>query len=596
MTRQLFRGLPWRTACGHGLWIGLAAFLVASCDKMPLVAPTGTTITLFAGSTTVGLNGSVEITATVIESAGTAVQNGTVVSFTTTLGTIDPADARTNNGKATVRLLSGTQSGTAEVRAFSGGATSGDTAMKIAIGAAAAGKVELLANPSALPASGGGVQLTAIVNDSSGNRLAGVPVSFATDAGLLSQGSATTDGNGEARTSLTTTVKAKVTASIVGGSGTGGALTASVDIPVRVGPSVNISAPTVSLVPGVAATFSVTVTAGGAAVRTATIDFGDGNSQAVATAGTSTVAHVYSRSGTFIVTAMATDTAGETTTAMASVSVQAVIVAVTLTVPTAVTTIAPAEFSATATPTPSGPTIERYEWDFGDGSTATTSAGSTNHLYTVGGKTYTVKVRAVTTTGASGTAQKEITVSAAAGPTALFTFSPTAPLVNQTVFFNGSSSQASTGRTIVRYDWDFGSGQTASGVSASLSYAQAGIYTVTLTVTDDAGSKGTVNKTVTVGASATAASFTFSPTLPTSGETVYFNASASTGQSGIVSYAWDFGDGTPAGVGVMPLHVFACPVPGGLVPRTFTVRLTVQDALGATATTTKDVPVTKCGS
>ena len=590
MTRQLFRSLPWRTACGHGLWIGLAAFLVASCDKMPLLAPTGTTITLSAGSTTSGLNASIEITATVIESAGTAVQNGTVVSFTTTLGTIDPPEAPTNNGKATVRLLSGSQSGTAEVRAFSGGATSGDTAMKIAIGAAAAGKVDLLANPSALPASGGIVQLTAMVNDSSGNRLAGVSVSFTTDAGLLSQASATSDGNGEARTSLTTTAKAKVTASIVGGSGSGGALTATVDIPVRVGPIVAISAPVAGLVPGVAASFGVTVTAGGAAVRTATIDFGDGGSQSVATAGTSTVAHVYSRSGTFVVIAAATDTAGETTTAMASVSVQAVIVAVTLNVPAAVTTTAPAEFSATAS-VPAGVTVERYEWDFGDGSTATTSGSSTNHLYTVGGKTYTVKVRAVTTTGASGTAQKEITVSAAAGPTAAFTFLPAAPLPGQAVIFNGSGSSSQL--PITGYAWEFGDSSTGTGVSPTHTYAAAGTFVVRLTVTDSSGRTAIATNPVTVTASAITAKFTSSPTSPTSGDRVFFNGSESTGQGGIVSYAWDFGDGT-LGVGVTTDRVFPCT--GVATSRIFTVRLTVQDALGATATTTRDVMVTKCGA
>jgi hypothetical protein len=391
----------------------MTVLMVSACDKMPLVAPTDTTITLYASSTTVGLNGSIEITASVIESAGTPVQNGTVVSFTTTLGTIEPAEARTNNGKVTVRFVAGGKSGTADVRAFSGGSsTSADQALKLSVGAAAAAKVELLANPSALPASGGVVQLTAVVNDTSGNRLGGVPVSFTTDAGVLAQTSVISDGNGEARSSLNTTAKSRVTAAIVGGTGTAGALTVSLDIPVRVGPTVTISTPTASLVPGVAATFSVSVTAGGAAVRAASIDFGDGGSQSVATAGVSTAVHTYRGSGTFIVTAVATDTAGETTTATASVSVQSVVVTVTMTVsPVFITTSDPADFAAIATTTPIGSTIERYEWDFGDGSVRTTSGPSTSHLYQLGGgRRFVVTVRAVTTSGASGTAQREIVV------------------------------------------------------------------------------------------------------------------------------------------------------------------------------------------
>jgi hypothetical protein len=376
---------------------------------MPLSAPTESTITLYASSTTVGLNGSIEITATVIESAGTPVQNGTVVTFTTTLGTIDPTEARTSNGKATVRLLAGSKSGTAEVRAFSGGASSGDP-LTVTVGAAAAGKVELLANPSALPAAGGVVQLTALVSDSAGNRLSGVPVTFTTDAGVLTPSSATSDGNGEARSALSTTAKTRVTASVVGG--TSSSLTTSLDIPVRVGPTVTISTPAASIVPGIPATFSVAVNAGGAAVRSAAIEFGDGGKQSVSTSGLSTVTHVYTESGTYVVTAEATDTAGESTTATASVSVQPVVVTVSMTVsPTTITTAAPAEFSASATTTPTGTIIERYEWNFGDGSIRTTSGSTTSHLYTSGGgRRYVVSVRAVTTSGASGVAQREIVV------------------------------------------------------------------------------------------------------------------------------------------------------------------------------------------
>jgi hypothetical protein len=180
MTRRLTRG-RWRPAA-VALALCLAAAAAASCDKMPLAAPTDSVITLFANSTTVGFNGSIEITATVIESAGTPVQNGTVVNFTTTLGTIEPNEARTNNGKATVKFLAGTRSGTAEVRAFSGGTSTGDP-LSVIVGAAAVGKVELLANPSTLPAAGGVVQLTAIVNDAQ-TAWPACPC-LTTDAGLL---------------------------------------------------------------------------------------------------------------------------------------------------------------------------------------------------------------------------------------------------------------------------------------------------------------------------------------------------------------------------------------------------------------------------
>ncbi len=65
-----------------------------------------------------------------------------------------------------------------------------------------------------------------------------------------------------------------------------------------------------------------------------------------------------------------------------------------------------------------------------------------------------------------------------------------------------------------------------------------------------------------------------------------FNAAASTDADGtIASYAWDFGDGTPAGSGVSPSHTYA-------TANTYTVQLTVTDDDGATASTTRSVTVT----
>ena len=81
-----------------------AAILTAACDKMPLLAPQESTITLSTASTVVQANGTTEIRATVLEPSGTPVQNGTTVTFTTNLGTLSPVDARTLNGVAMVRV------------------------------------------------------------------------------------------------------------------------------------------------------------------------------------------------------------------------------------------------------------------------------------------------------------------------------------------------------------------------------------------------------------------------------------------------------------------------------------------------------------
>ena len=188
----------------------LGTALAAACDKMPLVAPSQSTINLLAAAASVSPSGSVDIIATVTEQAGTPVQNGTVVSFATTLGHIDPAEARTQNGKVTVKFTADGRSGTATVTAFSGGAER--ASIDLPVGGAAATLVIVRADPGAIPAGGGSVQIVAQVRDEPGNALSGVPVTFSTTAGALSPGTATTDGNGEARTTLTSTLEAVVTA------------------------------------------------------------------------------------------------------------------------------------------------------------------------------------------------------------------------------------------------------------------------------------------------------------------------------------------------------------------------------------------------
>src|SRR4026207_2395159 len=68
------------------VWL-LPVLALVACDKVPLTSPTGTTITLSVSQTTVPINGSIEVIAAVIEAGGTAVHDGTSVTFTGGLGT-----------------------------------------------------------------------------------------------------------------------------------------------------------------------------------------------------------------------------------------------------------------------------------------------------------------------------------------------------------------------------------------------------------------------------------------------------------------------------------------------------------------------------
>ncbi|MFP4016984.1 MAG: LamG-like jellyroll fold domain-containing protein, partial [Halanaerobiales bacterium] len=64
------------------------------------------------------------------------------------------------------------------------------------------------------------------------------------------------------------------------------------------------------------------------------------------------------------------------------------------------------------------------------------------------------------------------------------------------VFFNGSNSFSLDGN-IVGYEWDFGDGSTATGVTARHTFL-SGEYTVELTVIDDQGNKDTMERKFTI--------------------------------------------------------------------------------------------------
>jgi hypothetical protein len=109
------------------LVIAAATFAASSaCDKVPLTAPVASTISVSALSTALPPGGSTEVIAVVTEEAGTPVQNGTLVRFSTTSGRVDPAEATTRDGLARTTFTAGSTAGTAKITATSGAAQGGD--------------------------------------------------------------------------------------------------------------------------------------------------------------------------------------------------------------------------------------------------------------------------------------------------------------------------------------------------------------------------------------------------------------------------------------------------------------------------------------
>jgi PKD repeat protein len=104
----------------------------------------------------------------------------------------------------------------------------------------------------------------------------------------------------------------------------------------------------------------------------------------------------------------------------------------------------------------------------------------------------------------SNVATVTITVGAASTPsTADFTYTVSGLTVN----FTDQTPDADT--TIATWQWDFGDGHTATVQNAAHTYASAGTYNVTLTVTDFSGITDSASKEVTVSA---ASDFTLTAT------------------------------------------------------------------------------------
>ena len=175
------------------------------------------------------------------------------------------------------------------------------------------------------------------------------------------------------------------------------------------------------------------------------------------------------------------------------------------------------------------------------------------------------------------------------GPLAEFTATPQYDYPPLEVTLDGSASSSPNG-AIVSYDWDFGDGETDSGVSVNHTYAEKGVYEITLVVTDSTGATGVRTRSVEALNRLPTAIFTSNPYWAGPDQPFTFDASDSSDPDGeIVQYIWSFGDGASA-EGMVVQHAYVRP---GWKPL---VTLTVVDDDGASNSTTRQVNVVGCDS
>jgi PKD repeat protein len=152
-------------------------------------------------------------------------------------------------------------------------------------------------------------------------------------------------------------------------------------------------------------------------------------------------------------------------------------------------------FDASGSAAASGHTITNFSWNFGDGSTDSSSSARITHVFLTSGP-LVVTLTVQDETGRQATFSQNVNVS---GVT--FTASPTNPQVQDPVTFNASGWAATATTSISKYEWDFGDGSTAdtgTNPAANHTYGSARTFTVRVTATDSQGRRVTGSSNITV--------------------------------------------------------------------------------------------------
>jgi PKD repeat protein len=549
--------------------------ILGFCKAAVLTAPDNTTLIVTVNTPVIPLGGQAVVKVVGFKASGTPVPDGTVIFFSCDIGSIEFRKETLSGAAEALFKSNDNRSGVATITVTSGNATVTPDTVTITIGASGLSSLSLTADPPVLPLGGGAATLRVTALDENFNPLANIPVTLSTNSGQLnSSGNVImTNANGVAQDLLTTTVTANVTAS-------SGDIEASITVHVETneGPTASfVYSPTTPKVGE-----KVNFNASGSSDPDGSIvsfqwDFGDGRSDSG-----ETVTHKYKNVGTFTVVLVVRDNSGNRGSTSQTVSVTEG------NSPTASFVYSPSNpaenetiyFNASQSEDPDGDIVS-FDWDFGDG---TTGIGETiTHKYGSSGS-YTVLLKVTDDDGNIDTANQTVNVGDNQSPVASFFFTPSNPVVNQDIQFNATESHDPDG-TIEEYKWEMGDGAALYGSIITYQYSSSGSYTVYLRVTDNSGNTARTNQEVTVGTGQPpTASFFFNPTTPTLGESVYFNASASTDpDSTDLNYQWYFGDGD-SDSGVEVYHTYSN-------TGTYDVVLVVTDESGNQDSTTEKVIV-----
>jgi PKD repeat protein len=278
--------------------------------------------------------------------------------------------------------------------------------------------------------------------------------------------------------------------------------------------------------------------------------------------------HTYTGTGTFTVTLTVTDSQSNVCNDGTTAEVTLEPVVAHAGGPYSGTLCDPVQFYGSAT---GGSTPYTWDWDFGD-DTPHSNQQNPTHQYTEA-DTYTVTLT-VTDSAAQSDSDTTTATITYTNPTAN-AHGPYSGTKGTAIQFTGT---ATGGCTPYTWDWNFGDSSPHSNQqNPKHTYTSDGVYTVTLTVTDNVGGTDSDTTTATISPDQPLKAYANGPYYGKPGEAVYFTGSASGGDPPYLYY-WDFGDGATS-QNKDAYHTYT-------EEGVFTVILTVQDSKGATATDT----------